>query len=197
MSVGTQFVVTATAGWPVKRNKSHSIDSWVFDALSPAQFPVASIGASASRNTTAARLFIPQAFKIAKVGVYFLSALNATSFNIAVGDGNLPAVNQVGPFDRQRNDGMPTAVAQLGNLVFDNDVLINTTNFPNMGVGGPGWNTFAPYNYDCVYIPNYPLTLRATTNVGGSMTQLIVSLAIALIDTNPAANLGGMPTVDF
>jgi hypothetical protein len=203
MSVGSQFVVTATAGYPVKRNKSHHIDSWGFDALSVlGQFPLVSPGAGVARTTISGRIFIPQAFKIAKVGVYCsaIDAVTGDSFNIVVGAGTAQGSGVSGntaPPDRQRNDGSPTAFASAGQLVFDQDVAFNTTNFPNLATGTGGFNEFAPYNYDGCYLPGL-LTLRVTTNAAtGSITNLIVTLVGALIDTNCAYNEGGEPTVDF
>ena len=204
MSAGSQFVVTATAGYPVKRNKSHSIDSWVFDALTTlGAFASVSPGAGVARTTNQATIFMAQSYKIAKVGVYF-TAIDAVtggdSFNIKVGTGTANASGISGntaPFDRQRNDGYPTAFASAGQLVFDTDVAFNVTNFPNIATGTGGYNEFAPYNYDGCYLPG-PLSLIATTVAStGSITGLVVVLVGCYIDTNCGYSEGGVPTQDF
>jgi hypothetical protein len=202
-------VVTATGGYPVKRNKSHSIDSIVFDSLSVlGNFPVVSPSDGVARTTIQAYLFMPQAFKISKVGVY-CSAIDATSgdyFNIVVGAGTPNAsgiANNTAPPDNQRNYGYPQAFAAAGNLVFGNDVQFNTTNFPNLATGTGGYNEFEPVtstgapNYDGCYLPGV-YTLRVVTNAStGSISNLCVAITGCLIDTNCAANFDAQPTVDY
>ena len=213
MSAGFAYLgtspITGTAGYPVKRNKSHSIDSVVFDALCVlGQFPLVSPGAGVARTTIQGRIFIPQAFKISKIGVYCsaIDAVTGDSLNIVVGSGTANASGisgNVGPPDNQRNNGNPTAFAAAGNLVFGTDLALTVANFPNLATSTGGYNEFEPTtyngvgNYDACYLPGL-LTLRVTTNAStGSITNLIVSLTGVLIDTNPVQNLDAQPTVDY
>lgn len=202
-------VVTATGGYPVKRNKSHSIDSWVFDAVSPIfSFPVTTLSDGVGRTTIEATVYVPQAFKIAKVGVYCtaIDAVTGDSFNILVGAGTPNAsgiLGNTGPYDNQRNIGYPTAFAAAGNLVFGTDLAFTVANFPNLATGTGGYNQFEPTtysgapNYDVCYLPG-PYSLIATTNAStGAITDLTVSVIGCFIDTNCARNLDGQPTVDW
>jgi hypothetical protein len=195
--------ITGTAGYPVKRNKSHSIDSVVFDTLCVlGQFPVVSPGAGVARTTSQGIIFIPQAFKVSKVGVWCtaIDALTGDSFNIVVGNGtpNTSGVSgNVAPPDNQRNNGYPTAFAAAGNLLFATDVAFTVANFPNLATATGGYNEFEPTNYDGCYLPG-ALNLVVTTNAStGSITGLIVTLTGMLIDTNCAQNLDAQPTVDY
>ena len=115
MSAGYSYLatspITGTAGYPVKRNKSHSIDSIVFDALCVlGEFPIVSPGAGVARTTIQGRIFIPQAFKISKVGVYCsaIDAVTGDSLNIVVGAGTADTsgvANNTAPPDNQRKIG--------------------------------------------------------------------------------------------
>lgn len=205
MSAGYAYLgtnpITGTAGYPVKRNKSHSIDSIVFDSLCVlGQFPIVSPSAGVARTTIQGRILIPQAFKISKVAVYCsaIDALTGDSFNIVVGAGSpntSGAASNVAPPDNQRNNGYPTAFAAAGNLVFATDVPFNAANGFATATGGV--NEFCPTNYDGCYLPGI-LTLRVTTNAStGSITNLLVSISGVLIDTNCASNLDAQPTVDY
>jgi len=201
--------ITGTAGYPVKRNKSHSIDSFVFDGLTTlAQFASVSPGAGVARTTIQATVMMASSYKIAKVGV-FCSAIDAVtgdSFNIVVGNGtpNSSGVSgNIGPPDNQRNNGYPTAFAAAGNLVFGTDVAFTVKNFPNLATATGGYNEFEPVDYagnaayDVCYLPG-PLTLVATTNAStGSITGLLVVIMGCYIDTNCASNLDAQPTVDW
>lgn len=214
MSAGFAYLstspTTGTAGYPVKRNKSHDIDAIVFDTLSVlGQFPAVSPGAGVARTTIQGIIFIPQAFKISKVGVW-CTAIDAVagldSFNITVGNGTADASGisgNTGPPDNQRNGGNPTAFASAGQLVFGTDVAFNVANFPNIATGTGGYNEFEPVDYagnptyDVCYLPGALCLVVTTVASTGSITGLIVTLSGVLIDTNCAQNLDAQPTVDY
>jgi hypothetical protein len=184
---------------PVKCNKSHDIDGVGFDAISQVTFPaVASVGAGNTATSTSI-LYLPQACKIVKVGVYCsaIDAVTGDSFNIEVGTGT--PLTTVGGADTQRVYGYPTVAAVAGSLVFVADVGFTVANFPNLATGTGGYNVFIPTNWDTIYIPqNGPLNLYTTTTAStGSITNLQVTLTIICIDTNCTYNEHAQPGVSY
>ena len=213
MSAGFAYLatspITGTAGYPVKRNKSHDIDAFGFDGLCTlAQFPSVSADDGDVRTDIAATVMIASSYKIGKVGVYCsaIDAVTGDAFNIVVGDGTADASGisgNTGPPDNQRNLGYPTAFATAGQLVFGTDVGFTVANFPNLVTTTGGYNEFEPVDYagnptfDVCYLPG-PLTLRVVTNAStGSITGLLVVIMGCYIDTNCASNLDAQPTVDW
>ncbi len=211
MSVLNQGIVLATSGSPVKRDKTHFINSWVFDTLGVWSFPtIATVAASTVNTTILAQLLVPQAIKIPKVmiGCTAIGLLSTTlSVNVVVGLGayeTTPGVIQTPPLDDQETYGYPTAYAANGQALFIPDIAFTAANFPGyfitnqLGVtqtvapaittGAGGVGEFIPYHWDAVIPPYSWLTVRAATPSGQTITNLTVSMVVSPVDQWPSGS---------
>lgn len=190
-----------------------------------AQINLATIGASQANTAVQAAYISPVQYKIRKVAVYFsaISAITGLSFNLVVGTGAYTQGNAA-PNDNSFDPttlttigtgapqftsvtpvlggvGYPTNVAVAGQSVFAADVGFTVANFPNITVGTGGYAVLIPTNYDAVYPVGIPLTLRATTGTGASITNLNITLAIVPIRLRPAPPgpeaVAPLPGVDY
>jgi hypothetical protein len=195
--------------------------SYVFDTVAWESLAVASVGAGVANTTIQAALNPPTMYKIAKVSVYCsaIDAVTGDSFNLVVGttasytsaaasggnpDNSFAQQLQGAPAGSQFGVGYPTNVATVGTTVFGADVVLNTTNIPNLAIstGGyavlvPGYTTGLGGSYDAVYPSGVPLTLRMTTNAStGSVTNFKVTMVIIPITPRPFWQIPGLTPPD-
>ena len=179
--------------------KSHNPQSWVFDAVSLANFPIVpTVGAAEANTAVLAQIILGTYFKIAKVAVSVSAIEDITdhSFNIVVGTGAY-VQGTIGPNDDSYKYGYPQHFATSGDAVFAADVVFDAANFPNgIATGTGGVAVLQPSQYNAIYPPGTILTLRATTPGGGSITNLLVGLAGKVIDADIAVD-NSVPTVGW
>lgn len=166
-------------------------------------FLLATIGASQANTTAQAFFPLPGRLKVSKIAV-FCSAISTVAgtilFNIVVGNagaytqGNVAGNDNAGvPPVSWNNVGQPTGsnatypaggggiatnVAQVGQALFAADVPFNVATFPSLTTGTGTGNVsqiLVPSNPDAVYGNGSLLTLRATTGVGASITNLVIA----------------------